>query len=147
MCRSVSGMKFTCYRCIHCCFFAGSPDYPILTESDYRRLKKIATQRGINLKFRRMREGLYQWVIEGFCPFYDVKKRGCSIYNYRPSSCRMFPLLLNPSTGEVSVSLLCDWVMENFSKLREASNPAEVFPEEFKAVISVFKYIKENQTQ
>ncbi len=99
------------------------------------------------MKFRKMKEGLYQWVIEGFCPFYDVKKRGCSIYDHRPLPCRMFPLLLNPNTGEVSVSLLCDWVMENFSRLREASNPAEVFPEEFKAVITVFKYIKGNQTQ
>jgi len=140
-------MRFTCYRCIHCCFFAGSPDYPILTETDYRRLKKIASRRGINLKFRKIKGGLYQWIIEGFCPFYDVKKRGCSIYDSRPSSCRIFPLLLNPVTGEVSVSLLCDWVMENFKKLRETGNPAEVFPEEFKAVIGVFKYIKENQTQ
>jgi len=140
-------MKFECYRCIHCCFFAGAPDYPILTETDYRRLKKIATQRGVSLRFRKMNGGLYQWIIEGFCPFYDIRERSCSIYDHRPSSCRMFPLLLNPHTGEVSVSLLCDWVLENFDRLKEAGNPADVFPEEFRAVVSVFKYIKENQTQ
>ncbi len=133
---------FKCYRCIHCCFFAGPPDYPILTIDEKRRLEKIAKLRNIELSFREVGEGLYEWVINGFCPFYDIESRGCVIYDERPIPCRMYPLLLNPQSGEVSMSLLCDWVADNFNEIVKIGDPLKVFPNEVREAIVLFSSLR-----
>ncbi len=134
-------LKFRCFRCLHCCFFVSEIDYPIVTESDKRALEDVAKERGIELAFRKIRDGLYQWVISGFCPFYSVRERACTIYDIRPSACRMYPLLLNPSTGEVSVSALCDWVATHLSELLAMDNSINVFEDEFSQAIALFKLL------
>lgn len=134
-------LRFRCYRCVHCCFFASDIDYPIVTERDRRTLERVARKRGVELTFRRIGRGLYQWVIDGFCPFYSVRERACTIYEVRPTACRMYPLLLNPATGEVSMSALCDWVAKHLSELLEVENPVEVFREEFPQALSLFKLL------
>jgi Fe-S-cluster containining protein len=136
-------VKFTCLRCIHCCFFSSPEECPVLLHDEVERLKSIAAEKGIELEFSELGGGLYRWVIRGYCPFYDVRRRSCSIYRERPSACRMFPLLLNPKSGELSVSRMCDWVEANFQEIIN-SDPQEVFPEEISSAITVFKRLREN---
>lgn len=134
-------IRFRCLRCSHCCFFSSPKEQPILLEEEVRRLKELGRERGVKLEFIKVSEGLYRWVIWGYCPFYDVTKRECTIYGERPLACRMFPLLINPQNGEVSVSRACDWVRANFKEIVK-SNPWEVFPEEMKATVTVFKRLR-----
>lgn len=131
-------IKFTCYHCTHCCFFTTPEEYPILLESEVKKLRELYKKRGKELVIVKIAEGIYRWVIKGFCPFYDLKRRRCGIYEYRPMACRMFPLILNPKTGEVGVSTACDWVVENLETIL-SNDPTEVFKEEFKAVTTIFK--------
>ncbi|MCD6340656.1 MAG: YkgJ family cysteine cluster protein [Desulfurococcales archaeon] len=136
-------LRFRCLHCLHCCFFSTPVDYPIVLEGEVDTLKKLALERNITLNFRRITDQFYLWIIEGFCPFYDIANRRCSIHENKPFSCKMFPLLLNIRTGEVSVSFACDWVINHISELiNERNNIAEIFPDEFKAVVNLFKKIK-----
>ncbi|MCD6324320.1 MAG: YkgJ family cysteine cluster protein [Desulfurococcales archaeon] len=134
--------KFQCFRCLHCCFFSSEDECPVVLPREKRRLEELAEAEGVELTFRKVgNEGLYRWVIKGYCPFYDVRSRGCRIYEERPLACRMFPLLLNPKTGEVSVSRACDWVVANFGEIM-SGDPKEVFPEELNAALTVFKELR-----
>jgi len=136
-------LKFNCLHCIHCCFFSSPLDFPIVLDNEVSELNTLALKRGINLSFIKLTDKFYLWLINGFCPFYDILKRRCIIHNNKPFSCRIFPLLLNIETGEVSVSLACDWVARHIAELVEGkANVAEVFPEEFKAVVHLFKILK-----
>ena len=136
-------MRFRCLHCIHCCFFSTPIDYPIVLEDEVETLKRLALERSITLNFRRITDHFYLWVIDGFCPFYDIANRRCTIHESKPFSCKMFPLLLNIRTGEVSVSFACDWVVNHIGELvNKRSNIAGVFPEEFEAVVNLFKKIK-----
>jgi len=134
-------VTFKCYRCAHCCFFTNPSDYPIVLEEEVEALRKLARERGVEVEFVELTPPFYLWMIKGFCPFYDIRNRRCSIHSSKPTSCSMYPLILNIVTGEVSVSLLCDWVKENFSEVA-ASNPVTVFPNEFSVVIKLFKRLR-----
>lgn len=35
----------------------------------------------------------------GYCIFYDLKNRKCSVYEDRPSGCRVYPVILDEETG------------------------------------------------
>ena len=106
-------------------------------------LKKLAIRKGITLNFKRITGFFYLWIMDGFCPFYDIINRRCTIHDSKPFSCRMFPLLLNIKSGEVSVSFACDWVVNHLNELAsEGSDVATVFPEEFESVVNLFKKVK-----
>ncbi len=137
--------KFTCLRCIHCCFFSSPEEGPVLLHHEVEKLKGIALKKGIELEFSELGRGLYRWIIRGFCPFYDIRRRSCSIYPERPFACRMFPLLLNPESGELSVSRMCDWVEANFQGIIN-SDPQKVFPEEISSAIAVFKHLSKTMS-
>jgi Fe-S-cluster containining protein len=36
---------------------------------------------------------------DGYCVFYDLKNRRCSVYENRPSGCRVYPVILDEDTG------------------------------------------------
>ena len=36
---------------------------------------------------------------QGYCVFYNVKKRQCDIYADRPSGCRVYPIILDEDKG------------------------------------------------
>jgi uncharacterized protein len=36
---------------------------------------------------------------DGYCVFYDLKNRKCSIYEDRPAGCRVYPVILDEETG------------------------------------------------
>ncbi len=35
----------------------------------------------------------------GYCVFYDIEKRQCSIYTERPEGCRVYPVILDEDVG------------------------------------------------
>jgi len=136
--------RFKCYRCIHCCFFVSPNDYPILLKEEVIKLRSLAKKYKVNLNFKKIDSNFYLWIIDGFCPFYDVKKRRCLIHDEKPLSCKMFPLLLNIRTREVSASMLCDWVAKNINIIANL-NLKNVFPNEIEALIELYKKIIELQ--
>lgn len=86
------------------------------------------------LRFEELPMGLYRWVIVGYCPFYELASKSCRIHGEKPLACRMFPLLLNPSTLELLVSSACTWISENAYALQELGDYVEeIFPAEFSA--------------
>jgi Fe-S-cluster containining protein len=77
----------------------------LLSEEDISRLEKI----GYNRKhfvlydkqgFAKLRNR------RGYCFFYDLKKRSCKVYEYRPLGCRIYPVIYNEGEGVV-VDKLC----------------------------------------
>jgi len=44
---------------------------------------------------------------DGYCVFYDLKGRQCSIYNDRPSGCRVYPVILHEEKG-IILDEICD---------------------------------------
>jgi len=136
-------LKFKCLNCLHCCFFSTPIDYPIVLREEVEKLKELASRKGISLNFKPITEYFYLWIIDGFCPFYDLAHRRCSIHEDKPSSCKMFPLLLNVKTGEISVSFACDWVVSYINDvINESSNIADVFHDEFEVIVNLFRRIK-----
>jgi Fe-S-cluster containining protein len=43
---------------------------------------------------------------DGLCVFYDVEKRQCQVYEYRPQGCRIYPVLYSEQEG-IIVDDLC----------------------------------------
>jgi Fe-S-cluster containining protein len=38
---------------------------------------------------------------DGYCVFYDLKNRKCSVYEDRPKGCRVYPVILEEETGVI----------------------------------------------
>ncbi len=36
---------------------------------------------------------------DGYCVFYDLKNRKCSVYEDRPAGCRVYPVIFDEETG------------------------------------------------
>jgi Fe-S-cluster containining protein len=36
---------------------------------------------------------------DGYCVFYDLKNRQCSVYAYRPSGCKVYPVIVDEEIG------------------------------------------------
>lgn len=136
--------KFTCYRCIHCCFFSEEKENPILLWHEVLYLGRISELLGLKLDFKSLGQGFYRLVFSGFCPFYDASNRACRIQREKPLACKMFPLLINISSLEVTVSLICPWVRENFTKISRGMTLEDIegmFHEEFKALREVVEWV------
>ena len=58
------------------------------------------------------------------CTFYNQNERSCTIYSYRPSICRIYPVSNSPE-GDVTVDLQCDFGREIYQntmrQLRDAA--------------------------
>ncbi len=140
---------FNCYHCIHCCFFVSVEEAPIVLEDEVEVLRRKAREIGKELEFTKLGNGLFRWVLKGFCPFYNIKDRRCSIHQVKPLSCKMYPLLLNIKTWDIHVSTACDWVLEHLNELlyNHDLNLSEVFKDELRAVRTLFKaYLLKSQT-
>lgn len=107
-------------------------------------LKVLAKRLGVREKpvFERLATGFYRWIIREYCPFYDATGRSCLIHSDKPLACRMYPLIVNLSTMELSVSRICTWVSRNQWLVEHSvEDPSAVFPEEMKAVRELFEIL------
>lgn len=137
-------IRFVCYRCIHCCFFTEERECPILLWHEVLYLSKIGEFMNLKLNFKKLGQGFYRLAIEGFCPFYDIANRACRVQREKPLSCRMFPLLVNLESLEVSTSLICPWVYENLAEISrdlDGEDVEKAFSNEFIALKEVVKWV------
>ncbi len=135
-------MEFKCYRCFHCCFFTSPNEYPVITDLEMKKLKELGRKYNVRLQFKYLGGIFYLWIINGFCPFYDIAKNSCRIHKQKPTSCKMFPLLLNIRTGEVHVSYLCDWVQANLRKRNiDPQEVVKAFKNELEVAIKLYNQV------
>lgn len=140
----MSVIRFTCYRCIHCCFFTEEREAPVLLWYEVLYLSKIGELMKLKLDFKNIGQGFYRLLVDGFCPFYDIPNRACKIQKEKPLSCKMFPLLINLASLEVSTSLICPWIYENMEGISRGLDGEEVetvFFDEFKALTEVVRWV------
>lgn len=112
-CRLPSG-RF----CALCCYNTEMP----LTEDDIRRLEALGYRRE---EFAvKGPDGVWRLRnVNRHCYFLDPATGACRVYPWRPEGCRLYPLVYDPSTGEVVVDAECPmhWAVgaEVVEKFRE----------------------------
>lgn len=135
---------FSCQRCSRCCFFKSAEEAPIVLPHEVALLRVLARRLEIrgDLVFEKTGSGFYRWVITGYCPFYDEEGRSCRIHADKPIACRIYPLLVNLFTMELSLSKACTWVNEHISVIEGGElNPRTTFPNEYQAVVELLELI------
>ncbi|GEM_PF-282743 len=88
--------------CAKCCYETHMP----LTQEDIRRITSL----GYRLEdfAERGPDGVwYLRNIDGHCVFLDPKTGRCRIYQWRPLGCRLYPLVYDVESGEVTVDPEC----------------------------------------
>ncbi len=149
----MSNSVFKCLRCRECCFFSSIDDCPVVYPWEKRVLEKLALTHagGAKLSFKpylsfsskdKLVVVLYKWIIEGYCPFYDKDNRACRIYEDRPFSCKMYPLILGLKDNTLRLSTTCKWVQENMKEPVQPIDPSKVFPYEYDVAVKNFVRLK-----
>jgi len=83
-----------CSNCGVCC----TETQMLLSGKDINRLANRGFSKGFFVRFNR--EGYAQLKNrEGYCVFYNVQKRRCSVYVDRPSGCRVYPVIFDEKKG------------------------------------------------
>ena len=91
-----------CSNCGVCC----TETEMLLSEKDITRLVKKGFSKNYFVKYDK--QGYAQLKNrEGYCVFYDPKKRQCNVYTDRPSGCRVYPVILDEEKGIV-LDNICD---------------------------------------
>lgn len=139
--------RFECMLCGEkCCTFTSVEDMPLVFPWEKRRLEKYRKDLVFKpyvvyvINDHTYAVVLYKWIINGVCPFLRSDGR-CSIHNEKPLSCKMYPLLVGWDDKTLRVSGACPWITENLEYIKK-SNPAQVFPEEFKAAVEVLSILE-----
>ena len=123
-------LKFKCLFCEKCCYFEDEEEMPVVFEDEVQRLRSL---RG-DLEFIPLGDGRYRWIIRGFCPFFDREEHRCRIHQIKPTSCKIYPLILM-GDGSLAVSEECEWVKEHPEvKEMELRELLMVFEDEFRAL-------------
>ncbi len=105
-----------------------------------RRFRRVCRERGVEVRFRRVvinNRTLYQLHIVGCCPLFDAESRSCTIHEVKPLACKMFPLLFNPSSMQVLISLECTWVRRTIEEVGYVD--LSMFPNEVRALRRVLR--------
>ena len=83
-----------CSNCGVCC----TETEMLLSKKDIKRLEKKGFSQNQFVSFDS--QGYAQLKNrEGYCVFYDLKSRRCSVYVDRPAGCRVYPVILDEDTG------------------------------------------------
>ncbi len=91
-----------CSNCGVCC----TETEMLLSKKDIIRLENKGFSRKDFVKYDK--QGYAQLENrEGYCVFYDQKKRRCNVYADRPSGCRVYPVILDEDIGIV-LDDICD---------------------------------------
>ncbi|QDT28680.1 YkgJ family cysteine cluster protein [Gimesia panareensis] len=87
------GLNFTCTQCGNCC--TGAPGVVWVDDSEIEAIAELTgkTTGEVLLMHTRLyagRRSLTEYA-NGDCTFFDPEKRGCTIYEARPTQCRTWP--------------------------------------------------------
>ncbi|WP_339733108.1 YkgJ family cysteine cluster protein [uncultured Gimesia sp.] len=87
------GLQFTCTQCGNCC--TGDPGVVWVDDSEIEAIAEVTgkSKGEILLMHTRLyagRRSLTEFA-NGDCTFFDPEKRGCTIYEARPTQCRTWP--------------------------------------------------------
>lgn len=131
-----------------CCFFRDYEEMPVVFPWEKRKLEKLSSLINKDLMFKpyiiysvgnKNIVVLYKWMINGLCPF--LKNNKCSIHEYKPLACQMYPLLVGWDDNTLRVSLECPWIKDNIDKVKRL-DPAKVFEKEYSVAVKVFLILK-----
>lgn len=95
--------RFRCQQCGRCCFTPGAG--LLLEKEDFDRIAAKTGKRKLE-RLTRFDKALDAWVLKQPCPFYDPDRKGCRIYEIRPSTCRKYPL--HPPLPQLPYNLAVD---------------------------------------
>jgi len=140
-------LKFKCLRHDNCCYFSSLFECPVVFEDEKERLERLGRKLNVKVRFEEVQDGVWKFVIDGFCGFYDREAKICRIHEVKPLACKMFPLILDPKNKLILVSRACKWVNENWNVV--TSNPVQlVFPEEYEiAVKAYFRFLQASRKE
>jgi len=83
-----------CSNCGVCC----TETEMLLSKQDIKRLKNKGFSQNQFVNFDK--QGYAQLKnCDGYCIFYDLRKRQCSVYDDRPAGCRVYPVILDEEKG------------------------------------------------
>ena len=84
-------------RCSHCGVCCTETEM-LLSQEDIKRIEKKGFHKKYFLKIDK--EGYAQLKNRnGYCVFYNLEKRQCSIYFDKPSGCSVYPVILDEDVG------------------------------------------------
>ena len=83
-----------CSNCGVCC----TETEMLLCKKDIKRLEKKGFSQNQFVNFDKDGYAVLK-NRDGYCVFYDLKNRRCSVYTDRPSGCRVYPVILDEATG------------------------------------------------
>lgn len=78
----------------------------LLSLQDITRLEKKGFNKSYFAKFDRQGYAVLK-NRDGYCVFYDLNQRQCSVYLDRPAGCRVYPVILDEEKGIV-LDDICD---------------------------------------
>ncbi len=89
-----------CSNCGVCC----TETEMLLSKKDIERLEKKGFSQNQFVNYDK--KGYVQLKNRhGYCIFYDLKNRRCSVYFDRPAGCRVYPVILDEETGIILDSI------------------------------------------
>lgn len=83
-----------------CCTYAGWNVYFLDEERDRVAARYGANEAGKIREFYGRRQGRPIYAVTLPCPFFEPSSGQCKIYEARPLACRLFPIEIDPITGE-----------------------------------------------
>jgi uncharacterized protein len=86
-------------RCLRCGICCQQTDMMLCTE-DITRIEKKGYSKDSFVRFDKDGYALLR-NRQGCCVFYNKKERQCDIYAFRPSGCRIYPVILDEDKGIV----------------------------------------------
>jgi Fe-S-cluster containining protein len=97
----MSKIRNTClqYRCVKCCLNTEM----LPSSSDIRQIRSLGFSENFFIVKKNGNRRLKN--LSGRCVFHNGRR--CSIYNYRPEGCRLYPVILNEATGEAVLDSYC----------------------------------------
>lgn len=108
-------------RCTHCGMCCQETDM-LLSTQDISRLESEGYNKAAFVRFDKDGYALLR-NYQGHCVFYFEKTHSCKVYSFRPSGCRVYPVIYDDETG-VIVDKICEArdTISKSEKIREGKN-------------------------
>jgi uncharacterized protein len=91
-----------CSNCGVCC----TETEMLLSKKDITRLENLGYRIATFVRFDKQGYATLK-NCDGYCFFYDLTKRRCSVYGDRPSGCRVYPVIVDEGSGIV-LDTICE---------------------------------------